>query len=82
VRQPTIRKVPANSVPYGEQITRRGGYVWAAYDGDRLVCVAATVGEARRKFKRLTDGLPGRPADGLPPSTQYRRWNEPRKGSG
>ena len=53
-----LHKVPADSVPYGESISTRGDYVWAAYD-DRgaLVCVAATAKEVRRKYlqrKRVT----------------------------
>jgi len=49
---PTIRRVPADSVPYGPDICTRGSYVWGAYDGDRLVCVAATAPEARRKYRK------------------------------
>jgi len=45
----TIRKVPADSVPYGDSISRNGQTVWAAYDGERLLCVAASAEEARRK---------------------------------
>jgi hypothetical protein len=48
-----IRKVPADSVPYGESISRNGRTVWVAYDGDRLVCIGATAGEARSKYKLL-----------------------------
>jgi hypothetical protein len=49
--KPTIRKVPADGVPYGESISRNGRTVWAGYDGERLVCVAATAPEARRKYR-------------------------------
>ena len=49
---PTIRRVPADSVLYGRDICTRGDHVWAAYDGDRLVCVAATAPEARRKYRK------------------------------
>ena len=49
---PTIRKVPADSVPYGPDIATHGNHVWAAYDDDRLVCVAATAPEARRKYRK------------------------------
>ncbi len=49
--KPTIRKVPADSVPYGENISRNGRTVWAAYDGETLVVVAATAGEARTKYR-------------------------------
>lgn len=46
-----IRKVPADSVPYGDSISRNGVFVWAAYDGERLVAVAATADEARAKYR-------------------------------
>jgi hypothetical protein len=47
-----VRKVPADSVPYGESISTRGDYVWCAYDErGTLVCVAATADEARRKYR-------------------------------
>lgn len=45
----TVRKVDARSVPYGDSISRNGRTVWIALDGDRVVCVAATSKEARRK---------------------------------
>lgn len=51
-----VRKVPADSVPYGGSISRNGRTVWAAFDAaGRLVCVAATANEARRKY-RLAQG--------------------------
>ena len=50
-RPPTIRKVAADSVPYGENISRHGRTVWAAYDGEALVVVASTAGEARTKYR-------------------------------
>ena len=47
----TIRKVPANSVPYGPDICRVGKHVWAAYTQDgTLVGVGATRDEARNKI--------------------------------
>ena len=49
---PTIRKVPSDSVPYGESISLNGKHVWAAYDGDTLVAVAPTAGEARLKYQQ------------------------------
>lgn len=49
-----VRKVPATSVPYGDCISTNGTHVWAAYDGERLVCVAPTAKEARRKYIKLT----------------------------
>jgi hypothetical protein len=48
---PTIRKQPADSVPYGPDISTTGKWVYVAYDGDVLVAVAATVREARRKYR-------------------------------
>jgi YD repeat-containing protein len=51
---PTVRKVPADSVRYGDSISRNGSSVWAAYDGSgRLICVCATAGEARRKYRAI-----------------------------
>lgn len=47
----TVRKVPADSVPFGESISRNGRTVFAAYDGERLVAVGATTEEARRKYR-------------------------------
>lgn len=44
-----VRKVPADSVPYGTDISRNGRTVWIALDGARVVCVAATSEEVRRK---------------------------------
>ena len=46
---PTIRKVDASTVPYGESISRNGRSVWVVLDGERLVCIAATAdgGEAQ-----------------------------------
>jgi len=51
---PAIKKLPADSPEaghYGLDITR-GKYVWAAYDGTRLVAIAATVGEAKRLYRQ------------------------------
>ena len=49
--EPTIRKVDAASVPYGENICRRGRSVWAAYSGNKLVAVGATKAEARAHYR-------------------------------
>jgi hypothetical protein len=48
-----MRKVAASSVPYGESISTNGRFVYAAYLGERLVCVAATASEARRRFGQI-----------------------------
>jgi hypothetical protein len=50
---PIVRKVPANSVPFGESICRNGRTVWVALDGERLVCVGATSDEVRSKYREL-----------------------------
>lgn len=47
-----VRKIPADRVPYGSSITHKR-YVWAAYDGDTLVAVAATSQEVRRKYREI-----------------------------
>jgi hypothetical protein len=49
-RELSIRKVQADSVPYGDSISRNGRTVWAAFHSDQLIAVGATVGEARRKY--------------------------------
>ena len=49
---PTVRKVPADAVPYGSSISRNGRTVWAAYDeAGTLIAVAATSDEVRRKYR-------------------------------
>jgi len=48
-----VRKVPADSVPFGESISRNGRTVWAAYDKDgTLIAIAPTADQARAKFSR------------------------------
>ena len=49
---PIIKKVDATSVPYGPDVSRNGKFVWAAFDNDRLVCIAATAPEARRRYRK------------------------------
>ena len=61
---PTLKKVPASSVPYGESISTNGRTVWVALDGERIVCVAATADEARRKFKEIQRRIRGK-AEGM-----------------
>ena len=51
--KPTIRKQPADSVRYGKDISTTGKWVYCAYDGDALVCVAATADEARRAYNKV-----------------------------
>lgn len=49
---PTVRKVPADSVPFGDSISINGETVWAAYDSrGTVIAVAATSAEARRKYR-------------------------------
>jgi hypothetical protein len=50
--KPIIKKQPAESVRYGPDISTTGKWVYCAYDGDRLVAVAATVKEAKRRYSR------------------------------
>jgi len=52
-RPPTLSKVAVGSVPYGESISHNGRTVVAAYEGERLVCVAPTAEEARRKYREV-----------------------------
>jgi hypothetical protein len=56
---PTVRKVPADSVPFGDSISINGETVWTAYDSrGTLIAVAATSAEVRRKYrerKRVAD---------------------------
>jgi hypothetical protein len=49
-----IKKVPADSVPYGEQVCTRGNSVWAAFDHDKFICCAATAEELRRTLQLRT----------------------------
>lgn len=48
---PTIRKEPADKHTFGPDMTLHGS-VYCAYDGTRLVCYAATAGEARRLYRK------------------------------
>jgi hypothetical protein len=45
----TVKKVLADSVPFGTSISHNSK-VWAAFDGDRFVCAGATADECRRKY--------------------------------
>jgi hypothetical protein len=44
----TVRKVDADSVPYGDSVSHNGRTCWIAVDGDRILCVRATAEQARR----------------------------------
>lgn len=46
-----VRKVPADSVPFGPSITANGRTVWVAYEGERVVVVAPTADEACAKYR-------------------------------
>jgi len=48
-----VRKVLAASVPYGESISTKGRYVWAAYLGDERIAIAPTAVEARVKYRAV-----------------------------
>ena len=56
---PTLKKVPADSVPFGTDICTRGTSVWAAYSRNRLIAVGATKKEAEQKYQRARLGKPG-----------------------
>jgi hypothetical protein len=49
--KPTVRRELATRHRYGPDIAR-GPYVYVAYDGDKLVAVAATAGEARKLYSK------------------------------
>jgi hypothetical protein len=49
--KPTVRKLPADTVPYGTDISRNGKHVWCAYDGETLIAVGPTADEARAKYR-------------------------------
>jgi hypothetical protein len=52
----SIVKVPADSVPYGESISRNGRTVWAAYFNGELAGVGGSADDARRAYhKWLSD---------------------------
>lgn len=77
--KPKIVKEPAAHHRYGKDISRRGGYVYAAYSDDTLVAIGATVKEARQKYHKARDTARGvvRSADGLPPpNPRIVRWDE------
>jgi len=77
--KPTIRKVLASTVPYGDSICTRGKHVWCAYDGDILVCVGATAKEARMLYHRASlAGGYGRAPTPLPSELDGRR-DKPRR---
>ena len=40
-------------MPYGRDISTTGKWVYYAYDDERLVAVAATAPEARRKYQKV-----------------------------
>ena len=47
--QRSIVKVPADSVPFGKEVSKNGRGVWAVYEAGELLCLAPTTKEARRK---------------------------------
>lgn len=72
--KPTIRKVLASTVPYGDAICTRGKHVWAAYSDGVLVCVGATSKQARMLYQRVSmHGAYGRPPTPLPSELDGRR---------
>jgi hypothetical protein len=73
----TVRKEPAADHRYGNDVSRRGGYVYAAYDGDKLIALGTTVKEARRNYRAVYDAERGRkrPVDGYVGPVRT-RWND------
>ena len=47
---PIIKRIPVSAHRYGKDISRDGRWLYGAYSGDRLICVAASAPEARRKY--------------------------------
>lgn len=45
-----VRKVPANSVPFGEQVSGNGKTVWAVYLDGVLLCLGRTAKEAKHNY--------------------------------
>jgi hypothetical protein len=45
-----VLKVPADSVPFGESVSRNGRTVWAVYEAGELRCLGATAKEARHSY--------------------------------
>jgi hypothetical protein len=52
---PDVRKVDVGTVPavFSADVVGNGRTVWAGFDGERVICVAATADEARRKWRLL-----------------------------
>jgi hypothetical protein len=79
----TIRKEPSADHRYGKDVSRRGGYVYAAYSDDKVIAIGATVKEARMKYREAYDaerGIARNPGGLPPPNPRVRRWNEGRNG--
>ncbi len=47
----SLRKVDADSVPYGESVSRNGRVCWAAFHDGAFVCCAATRDECWTKYR-------------------------------
>jgi hypothetical protein len=68
---PVVRKVPASSVAFGEDICIRGHSVWIATDPDepdRIVCVAPTAKAARERYKHIKNTSYGKAPERFPSS--------------
>src|SRR5450432_1601974 len=64
-------------VPYGESISHNKT-LWAAFDGERLVCVAATADDARRKYREARKALmpPNRHGENVKAALADVEWPE------
>ena len=67
-----LRKVPTTSVFYGDAITHKD-FVWAVLVDGKVVAAGATKAEAREKYRRIHDGVYGRPPAPLPSELDGRR---------
>lgn len=78
-RNAELKKVPADSVPYGSSVCRRGESVWAVYVDGQLCAIGATAKEARRAYCRSYQGHAyGRPPMDYPGELEGRK-DKPRR---
>jgi len=52
-RKLPVRKVDVSTVPaafHADAVTRTGRTVWAAFSGERVICIGATADECRRSY--------------------------------
>lgn len=54
--RPRYVKVPASSVPFGEDVSRDKRWVWCCYEGEKVVCMGATKQECKHRYQRVSAG--------------------------